>query len=67
MANIEAAATALFKELLEMRKRVRGQDHPDTLKSMDNLDNLAGTYQKWSWYKEAEALFKEVLEMRKKV
>ena len=49
---------------METRKRVLGQDHPDTLISMGNL---ASTYWSQGRWKEAEELFVQVMETRKRV
>ncbi|KAK7419112.1 hypothetical protein QQZ08_010982 [Neonectria magnoliae] len=50
--------------VIEMRKRVLGEEHPDTLTSMANL---ASTYSNQGRWKEAEALFVRVMETRKRV
>ncbi|KAF8246581.1 TPR-like protein [Wilcoxina mikolae CBS 423.85] len=47
----------------EMSKRVQGQEHPETLISM----NLALTYEHQGQWKEVEALQLQVLEARKRV
>ena len=49
---------------METRKRVLGQEHPDTLASMANL---ASTYQNQGRWKEAEELFVQVMETFKRV
>jgi hypothetical protein len=49
---------------METRKRVLGEEHPDTLTSMANL---ALTYRNQGRWKEAESLFVQVMEMEKKV
>jgi tetratricopeptide (TPR) repeat protein len=46
-------AEELFIQVMETRKRVLGQEHPDTLTSMANL---ASTYRKQGRWKEAEEL-----------
>ena len=50
--------------VMETRKRVLGEEHPDTLMSMDNL---AFTYQSQGRWKEAEMLEVLVVETRKRV
>ena len=49
---------------VETRQRELGDDHPDTLSSMDNLAEL---YRKQGRHDEAEPLFLEALEARKRV
>jgi hypothetical protein len=44
---------------LETTKRVLGQEHPNTLRSMHNL---ASTYQSQGWWKETEELKMQVME-----
>ena len=48
---------------METRKRVLGQEHPDTLTSMANL---ASTYRSQGRWKEAEELEVQVMEARKR-
>jgi hypothetical protein len=50
--------------VMETRKRVLGQEHPDTLTSMANL---ASTYWDRGRRKEAEDLEVQVIETRKRV
>ncbi|KAJ7825723.1 hypothetical protein B0H14DRAFT_3145159 [Mycena olivaceomarginata] len=56
-------AEALEVVVMEMRKRVLGEEHPDTLTSMANL---ASTYWNQGRWKDAEALEVVVMEMRKR-
>ena len=49
---------------MDMRKKVLGAEHPDTLKSMANL---ASTYWNQERYNEAEQLQNQVMDMSKKV
>jgi hypothetical protein len=49
---------------METRKRVLGQEHPDTLTS---IANLASTFWNQGRWKEAEDLFVQVMETRKRV
>jgi tetratricopeptide (TPR) repeat protein len=57
-------AEELFVQVMKMRKRVLGEEHPDTLTSMNHL---ASTYQNQGRWKEAEDLFVQVIETRKRV
>ena len=49
---------------MEMRKKVLGDEHPDTLSSMGNL---ASTYSDQKRQNEAEQLEIQVMEIRKKL
>jgi hypothetical protein len=49
---------------METSKRVLGQEHPETLSSMNNL---ASTYWDQGRWKEAEELGVQVMETRKRV
>jgi hypothetical protein len=49
---------------METRKRVLGEEHPDTLISMGNLASTYGDQGRW---KEAEELKMQVMETRKRV
>jgi Tetratricopeptide repeat len=51
-------------QVMETRKRVLGQEHPDTLSS---IANLASTYWNQGRWKEAEELDVQVMETRKRV
>ncbi|AOW99266.1 hypothetical protein BJP34_07160 [Moorena producens PAL-8-15-08-1] len=55
-------AEPLFVQALEMRKKLLGQDHPDVVKSLNNLGLL---YYNQGRYHEAEPLFVQALKMRK--
>ena len=57
-------AEELFVQVMETRKRVLREEHPDTLTSMANL---ASTYRNQGRWKEAEELFVQVMETRKRV
>jgi tetratricopeptide (TPR) repeat protein len=57
-------AEELFEQVMETRKRVLGDEHPDTLASMANL---ASTYWNQGRWKEAEELNMQVIETRKRV
>ena len=51
-------------QVLEIRRRVLGPEHPDTLSSMRNL---ALDYEMQGKYAEAEALMSEALEIYRRV
>jgi tetratricopeptide (TPR) repeat protein len=57
-------AEKLEVQVMEMTKRVLGDEHPDTLTSMANL---AVTYRDQGRWKEAEKLEVQVMETRKRV
>ncbi len=57
-------AEELDVQVIETRKRVLGEEHPDTLTSMADL---ASTYRNQGWWKEAEELEVQVMETRKRV
>ncbi|KAH6681362.1 hypothetical protein B0J14DRAFT_633104 [Halenospora varia] len=57
-------AEKLFVQVMETRKRVLGQEHPDTLTS---IANLASTYWNQGRWEEAEKLEVQVVETRKRV
>ncbi|KAI9777309.1 MAG: hypothetical protein M1816_004797 [Peltula sp. TS41687] len=57
-------AEKLFVQVMETRRRVLGQEHPDTLTS---IANLASTYRNQGRWKEAKELFVQVMETRKRV
>ena len=57
-------AEELFVQVRETRKRVLGEEHPDTLTSMANL---ASTFWNQGRWKEAEELFVQVMETTKRV
>jgi non-specific serine/threonine protein kinase/serine/threonine-protein kinase len=57
-------AERLFIELIDVRRRVLGKDHPNTLIAMNNLAALHRTEGKYS---EAEPIFRDVLETRRRV
>jgi tetratricopeptide (TPR) repeat protein len=57
-------ALPLCEECLEKRKRVLGEDHPDTL---NTLNNLAGVFALKGEYDRAIPLGEECLEKRKRV
>jgi len=54
----------MHREVLELSKRVKGPEHPDTLSSMHNLASALGSQGKWG---EAEVLHRVELELSKKV
>lgn len=57
-------AEKLRVRAVEMSNRILGKEHPDTLKSMDNL---ASTYSKQGNYKGAETLAESVMKLRKEI
>ena len=57
-------AEQLKVQVMDMRKRLLGADHPDTLTSMGNL---AVTYHSQGKWNEAEQLEVQVMDMRKKL
>ncbi|MCJ1232044.1 hypothetical protein MMC12_008725, partial [Toensbergia leucococca] len=57
-------AEELFKQVIEMKTRVLGPEHSDTLTSMGNL---AWTFQDQGRWKEAEGLHERVMEAMKRV
>ncbi|QJX00764.1 CHAT domain-containing tetratricopeptide repeat protein [Frigoriglobus tundricola] len=58
------AAEPLFKDALEMRKRLFQGDHPSVA---DSLNDLAGMYNAQRRYGAAEPLFKAALDMRRRL
>ena len=59
-----AEAEPLYKEALQIRRRVLGTEHRITAMT---LNNLARLYEAQKRYAEAEPLYREVMEIRKKV
>jgi CHAT domain-containing protein len=59
-----AEAERLFKQTLEIRRRVFGDVHKALA---DSLNNLAGLYEDQGRYAEAEALHEQALEIQRKV
>ena len=59
-----AEAEKLYKETLEIRRRVLGQDHPSRLGS---VSMLASVYLNQGRYAEAENLCKETLKIQRRV
>jgi hypothetical protein len=59
-----AAAEPLLTRVMEVRRRVLGQQHPDTLISMNNLGLL---YTLQSTFARAEPLLVETLELRRRI
>ena len=60
-------AEALYRKTLELRSKVLGPEHPDTLISMNNLAILLADRGDRKWFPDASALQRIVLEVRKKV
>jgi eukaryotic-like serine/threonine-protein kinase len=57
-------ATKQLERSLDLRRRVLGPEHPDTLRSMNTLANV---YDKEGKYAQAEALNSQTLEIRRRV
>ncbi len=57
-------ATNIFERVLEIRKRIYPEDHPDVATS---LNSLALLYNNQGRYAEAEPLYNEALAMRKRI
>jgi tetratricopeptide (TPR) repeat protein len=57
-------AEELFTQVIQTRKRVLGEEHPDTLTSMADLASTLWSQGRW---KEGEELEARVMEMRKRV
>src|ERR1700678_1530422 len=57
-------AEQLFVQVMDMRKKLLGAEHPSTLTSMANL---ASTYLNQGRWNEAEQLFVQVMDMSKKL
>jgi len=55
-------AKGLQKQVLELRKEILGDHHPDTISAMDNL---ASTIKKCGRFEEAEGLQEEAMRLRK--
>ncbi len=62
--GLAEAAEPLLREALETRRRVQGEDHPDTLTAMREL---AIVYYYLARYEEAEQFFSQSLEGRRRV
>ena len=58
-------AEQMHREVLEVRRRVLGQEHPDTLASMSNLAIVPPRARPMA--KEAEQMHREVLEVQGRV
>ncbi len=57
-------AEPLYKQALELRKRLLGDNHPSFATS---LNNLAGLYKSTGQYAKAELLYQQALELRKRL
>ena len=53
----------MYQQTLELREKVLGKEHPDTLTSMNNLAVLSSQGK----YEEAEEMHRQALELREKV
>jgi tetratricopeptide (TPR) repeat protein len=54
----------MHRQTLELRRKVLGREHPDTLTSMNNLARMLSEQGK---YKEAETMHQQTLELARKV
>ena len=59
-----AEAEKIYRQALDIQRRVVGPEHPDTLLTMDNLNN---TVAEQGRYAEAEKLCRETLDIRRRV
>jgi hypothetical protein len=57
-------AEVLHNQMIEMRKKLLGPEHPHSLSSRGNL---ASTYSKQERWNEAEQLQLQMMDMRKKI
>ncbi|MGR0480302.1 MAG: tetratricopeptide repeat protein [Candidatus Electronema sp. V4] len=57
-------AESLLEQAFQLREKILGLEHPDTLTSINNLAKL---YQSQGRYSEAEPLLKQALQLRKKI
>jgi len=55
-------AEQMYREVVEVRERVQGKEHPDTLTSMNNLATVLSDQGK---YLEAEQMYREVVGVRR--
>ena len=60
-------AEMLYRKTLELRSKVLGAKHKDTLISMNNLAILLVSRRRGGWFLDATALQRAVLEVRQKV
>src|SRR2546423_15634517 len=57
-------AAEMKKEVVEKRRRILGEEHPDTISAMNNLANTLG---KQDQLDEGVAMLKEVVEKRRRI
>jgi eukaryotic-like serine/threonine-protein kinase len=62
--GLHAEAGKQLERALDLRRRVLGAEHPDTLTTMSNL---AAVYDLEGKFAETEALFSQILEIRRRV
>jgi tetratricopeptide (TPR) repeat protein len=62
--GLYVSALPLYKEALEIRRRVLGNDHPDTATS---INNIGGLYESMGDYVSSLSLFGEALEISRRV
>ena len=60
-------AEELGVQVLEIRKRVLGEEHPETLTSMNNLALTYYASKSQGYYAKAVALMEECFQMRERV
>jgi tetratricopeptide (TPR) repeat protein len=59
-----AEAEVLYRESLQLREKVLGPEHPDTLAS---INNLAGSLYQQRRFAEAEAIDRQTLQLKEKI
>jgi non-specific serine/threonine protein kinase/serine/threonine-protein kinase len=64
MAKKFQQAEAVFRSVLEVRRRRLGPDHPDTL---DSMSALSTTYHRLHQFAEAAAQEREIVEIRRRI
>jgi tetratricopeptide (TPR) repeat protein len=57
-------AEQMYRQAQQLMEKVLGQEHPDTLGSMNNLASVLGSQGK---YAEAEGMHRQALQLREKV
>jgi serine/threonine protein kinase/tetratricopeptide (TPR) repeat protein len=62
--GLYSRAQSLYEHTIEIRRRVLGPEHPDTLSSMNNL---ASVLDHQGRYAEAEKLYRETIDVKRRV
>ena len=57
-------AELMYRQTLDLREKVLGEEHPSTL---DSMNNLAAVLQQQGKYEEAEQMHRQTLDLREKV